>query len=80
MIIEACFLSRPQAQGYALPDLSTSSPNDILDYIRRHYVLIKTPEGYILGRNTRKRARYVCGKLTECWEQEKPLNLGVGEF
>ena len=30
-----------------------------MDYIRRHYVLIKTSDGYILGRNTRKRARWV---------------------
>ena len=46
-----------QAQGYSLPDLSQSTPGEILDYIRRHYVLIKTNEGYVLGRNTRKRAR-----------------------
>lgn len=45
-----------EAQGYSLPDLSQSTPGEILDYIRRHYVLIKTNEGYVLGRNTRKRA------------------------
>ena len=50
------FFALIQAQGYALPDLSNSSPGEILDFIRRHYVLIKTNDGYILGRNTRKRA------------------------
>ena len=52
----------PQAQGYSLPDLSQSTPGEILDYIRRHYVLIRTGEGYVLGRNTRKRARYETGR------------------
>ena len=54
---ECFFAFSLQAQGYSLPDLSQSTPGEILDYIRRHYVLIKTNEGYVLGRNTRKRAR-----------------------
>jgi len=54
--LEEASRSKRSAQGYSLPDLSTSTPDEILDYIRRHYVLIKTNDGYILGRNTRKRA------------------------
>merc|ERR550539_688768 len=54
--VEEASRSKRSAQGYSLPDLSTSTPDEILDYIRRHYVLIKTSDGYILGRNTRKRA------------------------
>ena len=65
------FVFRPQAQGYSLPDLSTSTPDEILDYIRRHYVLIKTSDGYILGRNTRKRARYLTAQSWEEFDKAK---------
>lgn len=47
----------PSSDLPSFPDPSTTSPSEIADYLRRHYVLIKTKEGYILGRNARFNSR-----------------------